>query len=85
MAFDATDLNRAVTGGHPRLYLYSTNDAAAALPPAVQTYFDSLVSEINVGDMMMIAYDLDGTAGQVTIACDSNDGTNLTWVQHEVT
>ena len=59
-----------------KLFVYSTNDTKAAV--IASGYFNNLTSVLNVGDMIMVAFDLDGTMGSAVIHIAGNTSGTVT-------
>lgn len=58
MAYVAANM-QLISPGVPKLWLYRTNDANAVFEAA--SYFDDLGARLTVGDIIIVAGDLDGT------------------------
>ena len=78
MALDATKLSAVAYGAGQTLYLYQTNDTATQI--ATAGYFDSLVDQLRVGDVIIAVNDLDGTPAVDVFAVTANDGSAVTVV-----
>ncbi len=52
------------------LFVYSTNDTKAEV--IVSGYFNALTEIVAVGDIIMVAFDLDGTMGSAVIHVAGN-------------
>lgn len=61
MAFARADFHRIGGGNGQTLWLYKTNDAEADIDAS--GYFDDMADFINSGDIIIVAYDVDGTPG----------------------
>lgn len=59
----------------PRLFGYSTTDLASEVQ--VAGYFDDLVNQVEVGDLIYAHVDTDGTPAFMLYPVVSNDGTTV--------
>jgi hypothetical protein len=75
MAFDRDNFCAASSQANdsaPRLWMYRTTDTLADCNTA--GYFNSVVNEVNVGDLIYAHVDTDGTPAYVLLPVVSNDG-----------
>jgi hypothetical protein len=63
-------------GNAKKLYTYVTNDTKAVVEAA--EYFNDEVSRLNVGDVIMVSGDIDGTPFGAWYVVSGNDGTDVT-------
>lgn len=78
MAFTKASFSGNVGAGSASntLYVYSTNDTKATV--IASGYFNDLVDILNVGDIILVAFDLDGTMGSAAIHVATNNGSVIT-------
>jgi hypothetical protein len=78
MAFTLANLSGPSTANSdaPRIYTYRTNDTEATAEGS--NYFGDLAGDLNVGDMMFIHLDADGTDTMEITWVTANDGTTVT-------
>ena len=81
--FDKNGLRCVAPGGvltagtrGPSLYLYVSNDTLATI--ATANYFDPVIDQLVVGDIILVAADLDGTPAHNTYLVSGNTGTHVT-------
>ena len=71
MAFTKASFSGNVGAGSAsnKLFVYSSDDTKATI--IASGYFDDLSNIVGVGDMIMTAYDLDGTMSSILIQIDA--------------
>lgn len=78
MAFTRANFSGPSTanGDCPRIFTYRTNDDEAGVETA--GYFNDLAGDLNVGDMIFIHLDADGTDTMEMTFVTANDGSTVT-------
>ena len=59
MAYTQATFDRIVTGGATNMYIYKTADSRATAMGS--GYFNNMIANLNVGDLILIIYDTGGT------------------------
>lgn len=78
MAFDRSNMARSSSHGNsnaPVTWAYSTTDLATDVDTS--GYFNEMINELEVGDLIYAHVDTDGTPAYILYPVISNDGTNV--------
>ena len=78
MAFTKASFSGNLGGGSAsnKLFVYSSNDTKATI--IASGYFDNLSDIVAVGDIIMVAFDLDGTMGSAVVHIAGNSSGTVT-------
>lgn len=84
MAAVFNDLVRTASGSQKQgAHIFRTDDLKATVKAS--GYFNDFVDVVNVGDLIYVAGDLDGTAYTCTLMINANDGTTVTVIENAFT
>ena len=84
MAAVFNDLVRTASGSQKQgAHIFQTDDAKAVVKTS--GYFNDFVDVVNIGDLIYVAGDLDGTPYTCTLMINANDGTTVTVIENVFT
>ena len=75
MAFVRTDLSLMASSGGNNIWFYRSNDTVAVIDSA--DYFLTAIDYVNVGDVIFLYADIDGTPAHALAVVNANTGSSI--------